>query len=224
MDGRRGLVGLQAWLQGRGEGVRQLSRRLSQRAALALTLVVLLLSGTLADLGTFGVGVARAAQAQGMGQGMGQGGDHPTNRFDPQSQTTSVPPKRPKAQPGTEKPHKPIHIGRPTSGSMATGTLALHPDQPGTFLGSDGRLEVDVPAGAVTTEEVGAAGGALQLRIAQVNPASGSSNGGVISFGTYLIQVVDKHGVLVGHGLHPPVTVKLHTLPATTRPASPTPQ
>src|SRR5262249_58408362 len=52
---------------------------------------------------------------------------------------------------------------------------------------------------------------------------SGSSNGGLISFGAYLIQVVDARGILVGagsgtpatavpglHGLRQPISVQLH--------------
>jgi RHS repeat-associated protein len=56
-----------------------------------------------------------------------------------------------------------------------------------------------------------ASGKQLHLQISQIAPGGGSIAGGsgLISFGTYLIQVVDGSGVLVKHGLRKPVTLKL---------------
>jgi hypothetical protein len=191
-----GLRRIGNWLEGRRASAQRLVRRVSRRTALALTLVVLLLSGVLVELGPAGLGAGPAAHAQAKG-------DHPTNRFDPHADTTSVPPRRPTAKPGNQPPHAPVRITRPIGGAMETGMLVLHPDQSSTFVGSDGRLEVDVPAGAVTAADMAAAGGGgFQLRIAQVSPASGATSGGgnIISFGTYLLQVVDAHGALVPVG------------------------
>ena len=70
---------------------------------------------------------------------------------------------------------------------------------------------MDVPAGAITAADQ-AAGGALQLAMRQIAPASGSSAGGsgLVSFGGYLVQVVDGNGVLVNQGLRKPITLKMH--------------
>ncbi len=96
--------------------------------------------------------------------------------------------------------------------SMAPGSLTLKPGAAATFTGSDGMLEVSVPANAVTATDVAAAGGGLSLRITQIAPSSGSNAGGsgLISFGTYLVQVVDAHGVLARQGLRAPATVRFH--------------
>ena len=81
-----------------------------------------------------------------------------------------------------------------------------------TFLGSDGKLEVDVPANAVSAADIASSGGSLNLKITQIAPASGSSAGGSgrISFGTYLLQVVDGQGNRVAQSLSAPVTMKYH--------------
>jgi RHS repeat-associated protein len=95
---------------------------------------------------------------------------------------------------------------------MQPGLLALQPGKAVHFLGSDGRLEVNVPAGATTAADLSQAGGQLNLKITQIAPASGSNAGGSghISFGTYLVQVVDGSGKLVPHGLRQPVTLTFH--------------
>jgi len=95
---------------------------------------------------------------------------------------------------------------------MQDAVLPLDPTKPASFVGSDGRLQVEVPTGAVTAADVSAAGGALALQIRQIAPASGSTAGGSghVSLGTYLLQVVDSTGHLVSHGLRQPVSVAMH--------------
>jgi RHS repeat-associated protein len=95
---------------------------------------------------------------------------------------------------------------------MQPGNLPLTPGQAAQFLGSDGRLEVDVPTNAVTAADLSEAGGSLSLLITQIAPASGSSAGGSgqISLGTYLIQLINLHDQRLTHGLHAPLTLLYH--------------
>src|ERR1700682_4347826 len=58
---------------------------------------------------------------------------------------------------------------------MKPATLDLSPDANATFLGSDGRLEVDADAGTIGAADVAAAGGPLHLLIRQIAPASGGN-------------------------------------------------
>jgi RHS repeat-associated protein len=96
--------------------------------------------------------------------------------------------------------------------SMKQGLLPLDPKQNAHFLGSDGRLEVSVPAGAVDQKDVAAAPGGLALRLTEIAPASGANAGGsgVISLGNYLAEVVDGKGNVVNHGLRQPAMITLH--------------
>ena len=57
-------------------------------------------------------------------------------------------------------------------------TGALVPGVPTQFIGNDGRLEVDVPADAVTTADVLADGGSASLLVRQILPPSGANAGG----------------------------------------------
>ncbi len=136
------------------------------------------------------------------------------NRFNPRNASTSVQPHSQAAAPTSTPPpsRTPVSIHRKLDLPMAPATIALHAGQAAIFHGSDGRLEVDVPATAVSATDVAAAGGSLNLKITQIAPASGSSAGGSgrISFGTYLLQVVDSKGNRVATGLSAPVTMKYH--------------
>ncbi|HEV2235913.1 MAG TPA: hypothetical protein VGR57_04545, partial [Ktedonobacterales bacterium] len=110
------------------------------------------------------------------------------------------------ATPPTPHPIHAIHLAAPLA------TVALSATQPTHLVTSDSRLTVDVPVGAVSTSDVaGAAGGKLQLTVRQLLPGSGSAAGGsgIISLGTYLVQVVDGNGRLVAQGLRSPATVTL---------------
>jgi hypothetical protein len=93
---------------------------------------------------------------------------------------------------------------------MTSGSLALQVNKATRFVGSDGRLELDIPAGAITAQDLAAAGGTISLRVTQIAPASGSNAGGELSLGTYLLQLVDAHGVLLTHGLHKAITARYH--------------
>lgn len=133
--------------------------------------------------------------------------------FDPHANATSVHHQPPHTLPTVKRATDTPAPMSPTTGiTMPQGLLPLHPDAAATFLGQDKRFEVDAPAGAITPADQAAAGGALQLAIRQVAPASGSSAGGsgLVSFGGYLVQVVDGNGVLVNQGLRKPITLKMH--------------
>jgi RHS repeat-associated protein len=165
-------------------------------------------AGLLASLVEVGGGAAQPASAL---SGAGAAAGTP-NRFDPRSHVASV--TRPTAVSqgpvGTRPP--PGTLRRTASPPMSPGSVALTPAGAGHFVGSDGRFQVDVPAGAVTEADLAAAGGrALSLRVSQVAPASGSSAGGSghVSFGTYLLEVVDAAGRSASHGLRVPVTLTL---------------
>ena len=95
---------------------------------------------------------------------------------------------------------------------MQPALVALDTINGGHFLGSDGRLELTAPAGAVEASDLIAAGGKVSLRVQQIAPASGgnASPSGHYSFGSYLIQVVDANGNLANGGLRKPVSLKLH--------------
>jgi hypothetical protein len=136
---------------------------------------------------------------------------HP-NRFVPGASMKSVnhlpaPPKPPPGlKPTFSQPKGPAPV------PMQPARVPLDPGAGAHFVGSDGVLEVTVPPGAVTAQDVQAARGSLNLLVRQVEPGSGSSAGGSghVSFGTWLVQVVDGSGRLVSHGLRQSPQVKLH--------------
>jgi hypothetical protein len=117
------------------------------------------------------------------------------------------------------KPPK-ANIPKPTSSQprgmprvpMKPALVGLDPVAGAHFVGSDGVLEVTVPPGAVTAADVKSAAGGLSLLVRQVDVASGSNAGGSgkVSFGSWLLQVVDGSGRLAGRGLRKSVEVQLH--------------
>jgi RHS repeat-associated protein len=95
---------------------------------------------------------------------------------------------------------------------MTPSTIALNRNAPTHFVSNDDRLTVDVPDGALSSDQIAADGGNTSLLVRQILPASGSTAGGSgkYSFGTYLIQVIDATGKLASHGLRQPATLSLH--------------
>jgi hypothetical protein len=93
------------------------------------------------------------------------------------------------ATPGTTSSDS---LPRPVPLPMKPAIVPLDPNLDAQFVGSDGRLEIDLPAGAISATDLGAAGGSLSLSIRQIAPASGSTAGasGRYSFGTYLVQTI----------------------------------
>jgi RHS repeat-associated protein len=133
--------------------------------------------------------------------------------FDPTTNTGSVNnlPAEPSAPQGTSA-LAPGNLCKSQSFSMQPATIALSATTDAHFVSSDGHLRVDVPAGALTADQIAADGGATSLLIRQILPASGSTAGGSgeYSFGTYLVQVLDASGRLATHGLTQPVTTSFH--------------
>ncbi len=136
------------------------------------------------------------------------------NRVSPTSGSTSHTRTYRPGAPGSAKTGTP-QVMHGFQMSMKAGTVDLQVNQATHFVGSDGRLELLIPAGAITTQDLTQAGGKITLRVTQVAPASGSNAGGsgVISLGTYLLQLLDAHGALLTHGLIQPITAKYHLHP-----------
>lgn len=137
------------------------------------------------------------------------------NKANPKARATSStrsPAKGSPPSPNTPVPpaQRLVHPLPPTA--MKPGAIALSATIAAQFTGSDGMLEVQAPAGVVTADDLTAAGGKITLQITQTAPGGGSIAGGsgLISFGSYLVQVVDGKGLLAKHGLRKPITMKLH--------------
>src|SRR5579885_1615833 len=196
-------------LRRRASGMAPLGRWLHDHLVLLLLLITVL-------MGPNGLLTTLPVQAA---PGVTVGKSGPPNRLDPSQHATSIihlPPGG-KSDPNW-KSHAPAPIGHTPPLPMQPGTLRLHAGATAQFLSSDGQLEVDVPSSAATSSDESQAGGNLSLQITQIAPASGSSAGGsgLISFGTYLLQLVDVHGQRVPHGLRAPITVKYHYTDAET--------
>ncbi len=194
------------WARACVQSVRtRLGRTLREKAVL-LVLAITLTSMVLTPFVQAGVGLASPAYAQ------GQASAGTPNRFDPFADTTSVSHSSITVGPLAGNP-SPGTMQRNTPLPMRPGSLLLQAGKAAHFVGSDGRLQVDVPAGAVTASDlVQTPGSALHLAISQIAPASGSSAGGSghVSFGTYLLQLVDGAGKPVAHGLRQPIKLTLH--------------
>lgn len=132
------------------------------------------------------------------------------NRPDPNYGAKTIPPKDIKAPvpPPANTPVPPAQILRRSTDDLMQPvtipltTAATH------FVSSDKLLTLDIPANAVTSSDMSAAAGhTLSLRVTQTAPGGGSTAGGsgLISFGSYLLQVVDGSGALVTQGLRAPV-------------------
>jgi RHS repeat-associated protein len=103
-------------------------------------------------------------------------------------------------------------ITRPQGATAAPADLALDPTRGSHLLTSDGRLDVTVPAGAVTRAQIGQAGGPVRLHVNEVAGPSGGTNSGQVTLGTYKFELLGPHGAVAG-GLDKPVTVALHYAP-----------
>jgi hypothetical protein len=200
---------------------RRYSRPWSRRRSLPLSVtpqrwrttgVTLLLTLTLiaGPYGTLGLGLDTASAAVARAPHFHPAGT--LNRFNPQSAATSVPPLH--APTGGPVVHlTPAYaIPHPVPLPMRPATIVLSPNRAIDFLGSDGRLEITIPAGAVTAADVAAAGGVLRLKVQQILSASGSNAGGSghVSFGRYLLQLLDAFGQRARQGLRKAVTLTLH--------------
>lgn len=67
------------------------------------------------------------------------------------------------------------------------------------FLSNDGRLEVRIPAGAVSNAQLQAAGGKISLTVTQILPGSGGLRNEHVLFGTYELQLHDAFGAIISN-------------------------
>ena len=134
------------------------------------------------------------------------------NRISPTAGSTSSTSSYQAAPEGSAPTGTPQPLTHTVPMAMKAGSLTLQANTATQFLGSDGRLDVTIPANAITTQDLQQAGGKLAFQVTQIAPSSGSNAGGSghLSLGTYLFQLVDANGVLVTHGLRTPITVKYH--------------
>jgi RHS repeat-associated protein len=134
---------------------------------------------------------------------------HP-NKMSPTAGSKSLTRASTPASSNSPTPHTPQPIPRNLHLPMKAGSIALQANQPTRFVGSDGRLELLIPAGAITQQDLAAAGGTISLHVTQIAPASGSNAGGQFSLGTYLLQLTDAKGALYNNGLREPITAIYH--------------
>lgn len=135
------------------------------------------------------------------------------NKLDPTAGSTSLTHVYKPGAPGTQKPGTPQTIMHGFQMPMQAGSIDLQVNQATRFIGSDGRLELQIPAGAISVWDLAQAGGKISLHVIQIAPASGSNAGGTLSLGTYLIQLQDAHGALLTYGLLKPISAKFHIHP-----------
>ena len=77
---------------------------------------------------------------------------------------------------------------------------------------SDGRFTVTIPAGAISLADVTRLGSAPQVVVSQIAGGSGSTDGTIISLGTWLIQLQNHAGSELTQGpfLQKPITLTYH--------------
>lgn len=196
------------WMASTRRALSPVSARALRTVSTSLLLAVTLLVGSNSPL-VYGMGMGHAAMQAPRPQGT-------PHHFDPKSGTTSILHRPPASTlpPFTPQTKRPL-MSHGFVPSMKPGLLTLDPLKATQFVGSDGRLEIDVPAGAVTSDDVAAAaGGTLALRITEIAPPSGSNAGStVVSLGSYAVEVVDGLGNRVApfaDGLRAGLTLKLH--------------
>lgn len=186
----------------------------SIKSAVVIFLVILIVTLTLFDNSAVfrGTAIAHSVVAS-----VSTGGT--PNIANPKTGTTSVihlPP------PVNTKPFTPAKtqqpINRTYQPSMKPIILDLDPVKGAHTISSDNSLEVTVPAGAITDADIANMASTkngvpskLSLSVTQIAPGSGSNtSGGVVSFGTYKLEVIDGAGKVVAHGLRQPAHLQFH--------------
>lgn len=132
-----------------------------------------------------------------------------TNKGLTSKQTTNYGTLLPPAEPPTMQP-----ITQALSSTFLSGATSAAPLD---LVGSDGRLELQVPPGALDVSQATAPGGAAPsgaLRL-QVTQLQGHSVGEMNGLGSYQLQVIDSQGqALSGIRLTHPLTLRYHYQPA----------
>ncbi|HLL80226.1 MAG TPA: hypothetical protein VKT25_12040, partial [Ktedonobacteraceae bacterium] len=128
-----------------------------------------------------------------------------TNKGLTSKQTTNYGTLLPPAEPPTMQP-----ITQALSSTFLSGATSAAPLD---LVGSDGRLELQVPPGALDVSQATAPGGAAPsgaLRL-QVTQLQGHSVGEMNGLGSYQLQVIDSQGqALSGIRLTHPLTLRYH--------------
>ncbi len=136
------------------------------------------------------------------------------NLFDPARHASSVvpPPPTVTAPASPAPPSAATEAPRTTPLPWPPETVPIDLAKGAHFSGANGRLELNIPEGAVAESDWVAAGGIMSLKVQLIRPGAGSSAGGSghISYGTYLIQLLDAQGRRTGHGLRRSMTARLH--------------
>jgi RHS repeat-associated protein len=147
---------------------------------------------------------------------IGHAASNPTNpnRFDSKSNATSVNRVVAAPQSGTAPANSstPTPFAKDHHFALVPTAFAITPSGTSHFVSNDKTLTIDVPVGTVTQAEAAADGGKTSLLVRQIQPGSGSSAGGSghVSFGGFLVQIIDAHGHLAKHGLHQALKFTLH--------------
>ncbi len=84
-------------------------------------------------------------------------------------------------------------IGHPQAKLPAPQTLSLTP-QAQHFLSADQHFALDIAAGTVSSAQIQAAGGKIQLQVVQTDASGGGSASGELLFGTYQLNLLDAQG------------------------------
>lgn len=132
-----------------------------------------------------------------------------TNKGLASKQTTHYGTLLPTAEPPSMQP-----ITQALSSSLLSGSTSSTPVD---LLGSDGRLQVQIPPGTFDVSQATVPGGAapsgaLSLRVTQLH---GHSIGEMNALGSYQVQVVDSQGqALSGIRLTHPITLRYHYQPS----------
>lgn len=192
------------WMQGFEQSASNTCRYLAGHAGIPLALAILLASSIFGQLAQAGFGGAPLAFAASLNTSAGKNPYHaPADRggktvFLPnQIKNVTAPPKW-------------NSIWRPTGVTMKPQALLLSAIASSHLLGSDKRLEVTVPAGAVTPALLAKAGGVLYLHVSQLMGPSGGSNSGQVLLGAYSFTLVGAQGQTMNAALAKPLQVSLH--------------
>ncbi len=103
---------------------------------------------------------------------------------------------------------KPPDLKQPPSGNQNASSVSIprpHPKMPPPLtvplttraqllLSRDGAFELDVVAGSVSTAQIQAAGGAISLKVSQLEGGSGGDVSGRVFLGTYQVQLLTAQG------------------------------
>src|SRR5579883_1674526 len=77
----------------------------------------------------------------------------------------------------------------------------------------DQRFSITIPAGALTSQELTQVGGPAYFQITRLSGPMGGGASGLVSLGTYRLEVLGPHGLIPGLAFQQPVTFQLRYTP-----------